>query len=172
VRRRHDPVLTALDDEDRGRGLRDLESPRHPDGAVVSDQAAGPGLAPRNRALAGGSPGPGQGARSAAVKLSGSNSSVSANRARAARPSRAARRPPGARMPANQAKSSVYGAMPATVTAPVTRSPRRAAHASACGPPPDAPITAKRPTPNASAIAATSAAADPTSRPGRSVDPP
>ena len=75
-------------------------------------------------------------------------------------------------MPSNQSNASVRGAMPASVTTPVTRSGSSAAPASACGPPPEAPIAANRPTPNASATAATSAAADATSRPGRGDDPP
>ena len=75
-------------------------------------------------------------------------------------------------MPSNQSNASVYGARPASVTTPVTRPGSRAPHASACGPPPEAPIDANRPTPNASATAATSAAADATSRPGFGLEPP
>jgi hypothetical protein len=75
-------------------------------------------------------------------------------------------------MPPNQSNASVNGAMPAIVTTPATRSGRSAAPARAWGPPPEAPIAANRSTPNASAIAATSAAAVATSRPGRGDDPP
>jgi hypothetical protein len=111
-------------------------------------------------------------AQSAAVKLLSSNSSDAACRARASRPSTAARRPPAATIPSNQSMSAAIGARLARQAAPVTRAPSRAAHASACGPPPDAPMTANRPTPSASATCATSAAADATSRPGRGVEPP
>ena len=55
--------------------------------------------------------------------------------------------PPSETMPANQSKSSVKGARPARQTTPVTRPAMSAAHASACGAPPDAPITANRGTP-------------------------
>jgi len=92
--------------------------------------------------------------------------------ARASRPATAARRPPSEAMPANQSNAVVNGAMPARHTTAVTRSGSSAAHASACGPPPDAPITANRAMPSASAICATSLAADATSRPGSGLEPP
>ena len=75
-------------------------------------------------------------------------------------------------MPSNQSGLPVYGARPARHTTPVTRSGISAAQASAGGPPPDAPMTAKRSSPSASAICATSPAAEATSRPGCGVEPP
>ena len=76
-------------------------------------------------------------------------------------------------MPPNQSRPSApYGASPAMLTAPTTRSPSDAAQASACEPPPEWPITANRSMPSASATRATSAAADAMSRPGRGVEPP
>ncbi|CAM5779690.1 hypothetical protein CPER28S_00445 [Cellulomonas persica] len=74
-------------------------------------------------------------------------------------------------MPAAQSNPS-NGASPAMLTTAVARSRSRAAHASACGPPPDAPTNAARGTSNASSTARTSAAAEATSRPGRGDDPP
>jgi hypothetical protein len=53
-----------------------------------------------------------------------------------------------------------------------TRSASSDAQASACGPPPEEPITANRPIPSASAIPATSAATAATSRSGFGVDVP
>jgi hypothetical protein len=76
-------------------------------------------------------------------------------------------------IPANQSSPSASnGAMPAMLTASVTRSDSFAAHASACGPPPEWPITANRSTPSASATTATSAATPPIVRPGSAVEPP
>ena len=48
----------------------------------------------------------------------------------------------------------------------------KAAQASAWGPPPDAPMTANRATPNASASSATSTAAEATSLAGYGLEPP
>ncbi len=106
------------------------------------------------------------------MKLLGSNSSVSAYRSRAARPASAARSPPGATIPAYQSMSVVNGAIPPSVTAATTRSGSRAAQASACGPPPEAPMTAKRSMPRASTTCATSSAADATVRPRLGLEPP
>jgi hypothetical protein len=75
--------------------------------------------------------------------------------------------------PANQSSPSASdGAGPDTLTAAMTRAGSSAAQASACGPPPDAPITANRSTPSASAMCSTSVAAEATSRPGRGLEPP
>jgi hypothetical protein len=53
--------------------------------------------------------------------------------------------------PANQSSPSASnGAGPDTLTAAMTRSGNSAAQASACGPPPEWPTTAKRPMPSAS----------------------
>ncbi len=57
------------------------------------------------------------------------------------------------------------GAAPAIVAAAITRSPRSAAQASVCGPPPDQPTVWKRSIPRASAMASTSAAQSATDRP-------
>ncbi len=75
--------------------------------------------------------------------------------------------------PANQSSPSASnGAGADTLTAAMTRSGSSAVQASACGPPPEWPSTANRPMPSASAIAATSAAADATVRPSRGPEPP
>ena len=66
-------------------------------------------------------------------------------------------------MPASQSSPSApHGATPARLAAAVRRSSQRAAHASACGPPPEMPQVAKRSSPSASAIDSTSAATAPT----------
>ena len=116
--------------------------------------------------------GPSSAARSWSLKLAATNSAVSSCRSRSARPRSAARRPEGSAMPSYQPSAPVGGAIPATQTTAVTRSGSRAAQASACGPPPETPSVAKRPTPAASATAATSAAACATVRPGSASVPP
>ena len=91
------------------------------------------------------------------------------------RPARAAlsSATPAGDMPANQSRPSARnGASPAMLTAPVTRPGSKAAQARACGPPPECPITANCPMPSASAMAAVSAAAEATSRPGFGDEPP
>jgi hypothetical protein len=93
----------------------------------------------------------------------------------AARPAAAERSDPvlASDMPANQSSPSApNGAMAAALTTASTRSGSSAPHASACAPPPECPNTAKRSIPSASAIAATSSAAEPTVRPGSGVEPP
>jgi len=78
-------------------------------------------------------------------------------------------------IPANQSSSpgsTSNGARLTSTAAFSTRSGNRAAHAIACGPPPERPITEKVGMPNASAIAATSAAAWLTSRPSSRPEPP
>ena len=67
---------------------------------------------------------------------------------------------------------ALNGATPANVATAATRTGSRAAQASACGPPPEAPNVANRAIPSASAAAATSAATDATSRPGLGLEPP
>src|SRR5690242_1272429 len=70
-------------------------------------------------------------------------------------------------MPASQSRpSALRGARPEPLTTARTRPGSSAAQASACGPPPEWPMTANRSIPSASAIPATSAAAEATSRPG------
>jgi hypothetical protein len=60
-------------------------------------------------------------------------------------------------IPANQSRpSAAHGARLTRTPARVTRCGRRAAQASACGPPPDRPITANLSRPSALAIASTS----------------
>ena len=75
---------------------------------------------------------------------------------------------PGAAMPANQSSPSAQnGAITATQTTARTRPDSSAPLARACGPPPEWPITANCPMPSASAMPATSSAADAMSRPGQ-----
>ena len=64
------------------------------------------------------------------------------------------------------------GARPAIDAVARTRSPSSAAQASACGPPPEGPITAKRSRPKASATASASVGAEAIVRPGCRVEPP
>jgi len=74
-------------------------------------------------------------------------------------------------MPSNQSSPSApNGARPDPSATASTRPGSSAAQASACGPPPEWPMTANSPTPSASATLAASAAADAMSRPGRGVD--
>ena len=99
---------------------------------------------------------------------SGSASALAQCASSAARPAVAARfsaAMPGDQ-PANQSSPpESSGAGADTLTAAMTRSGSSAAMASACGPPPEWPSTVNRPMPSASAIAATSAAADAIVRP-------
>ena len=68
-------------------------------------------------------------------------------------------------IPANQSRpSAAHGARLTSTPALVTRPGSRAAQASACGPPPDRPITANRSRPSSSAIACTSGTTSATSR--------
>ena len=79
-----------------------------------------------------------------------------------ARPSTAARSAAAVGHPGEpvEPRRAPYGAGPEALTAARTRSGSSAAQASACGPPPEWPMTANRSMPSASATAATSAAAD------------
>jgi hypothetical protein len=93
----------------------------------------------------------------------------------ASRPAAAARvcASPAGAIPAYQSRPSApWGARPDAHTAQRTPSGSSAAQASACGLPPEWPITANRSMPSAPAMLATSAAAEATSRPGRGVDVP
>ncbi|MDF2576508.1 MAG: hypothetical protein K0S05_3420 [Agromyces sp.] len=165
VRSGHDPVALALH-EQHGRGdLLELEAPRRREGDIVVDEAVGPeGIRPTD-----------VGAQRGPLPLErgvvGGEELLGVELLRLGEAS-AARSASGERMPANQSNSSVYGAIPAIETTAVTRSGSSAAPANACGAPPDAPMAANRSTPNASATAATSAADDATSRPGRGEEPP
>ena len=76
-------------------------------------------------------------------------------------------------MPANQSRPAApNGASPDTLTTATTRSGSSAPQASACGPPPEWPMTAKEPRSSASATAAAYPAAEAMSRPGNGVDGP
>ncbi len=74
-------------------------------------------------------------------------------------------------IPSSQSRSSAsYGATLAIVATPATRSGSSAAHASACGPPPDQPMTNSRSSPISAASARMSGATSATDRPGRRVE--
>ena len=76
-------------------------------------------------------------------------------------------------IPASQSSPSAgYGAIDTSARQRRTRSPRSAAQASACGPPPEPPVTAKRPTPSCSAMATMSGPMSATLRPASRVDSP
>ncbi len=76
-------------------------------------------------------------------------------------------------MPPNQSRPwAPWGASPATLIAATTRSGNRAAQARAWGPPPECPITANCRISSASAMAATSVAAEARFLPGTAVEPP
>ncbi len=75
-------------------------------------------------------------------------------------------------MPAIQSSPSAScGATPAMTSAARTRSGSSAAHASACGPPPDQPATRQSSTARVSRTAAVSVATDATVRPCRRLEP-
>ena len=75
-------------------------------------------------------------------------------------------------MPSLQSSPAAsLGATPASVAAARTRSPSNAAHASACGPPPDQPVVTHSSAPMASSTAAASAAQSAMVRPGARSDP-
>ena len=125
VRGRDDPVLAALDEQDRR-----LDSARasKPQGArerdVVVDQPVGPGPGAAARRRPERRPGPGERrpvGRGEAVGVELLRSRRTA--ARASRPSAAARSAPGSTIPANQSKSSVERRDPGERRRPpVTRS--------------------------------------------------
>ena len=116
---------------------------------------------------------PSSASSSAAVKAGSPWCSASSKASLAPRPATAACSAAGSAIPANQSSPvAPYGAGPEALTAASTRSGSRAAQASACGPPPEWPMTANRSIPSASTTAATSAAAEPTGRSGRGVEPP
>lgn len=166
---RHDPVQTAVHEQHRDPDVGQGEAPRARVRDVVVDRAVGPRLACGAGVLAERAPRTRSAAQSASTNPATPSSSASA--ARSSRPLAAARSAASDAMPAAQSNPS-KGASPARLTTAVARSPSSAPHASACGPPPDAPTNAARVIPNASSTAATSPAAEATSRPGRADEPP
>ena len=152
----HDPVPAAVDEAGRSDDRGGVEAPRADAGEVASTKGpchrkGGASKTPTNQDHS-----PTRAASSSSMR-SGSRGLRQGSRVLRARPA-AARSPAASPMPnpANQSRPSApNGAKPATLTTRRTRSGSRAAHARACEPPPEWPMTANRSMPKASATAET-----------------